>query len=300
MKQVDDFLNHLAYQKRYSPHTVTAYRNDLDNFCDFLRSHCDFGGNWPEVTHHMIREWIIVLMENDVSPRSINRKLSSLKSFFKYLMRQKVLEANPAAKISSPKQKKTLLRVPTEDELAQLLEESVFPDTFFGEVQSTLFYTFYHTGIRLSELINLKVSDIDFDQQKITVLGKRNKERSIPMTPVLGKKLSGYISKRATQSEVQNIPFLFLTEKGNKLYPKLVYNIINTYLSSVSGLKKKSPHVLRHSLATHMLNNGADLNSIKELLGHSNLAATQIYTHNSIDQLKKMYNQAHPRSDKNS
>lgn len=291
------FLDYLLDHKRYSAHTIKAYQNDLEAFDAFLNSTYELNNQWDQVTHHMIRDWIVSLVEQDISSTSINRKLSAVKSFFKHLLREGLVEQNPASRVVAPKQKKKLLRVASEDNLEDLIDSSLFPDDYWGVTQRTIIITFYHTGMRLSELIGLRVVDVDFAQNKLSVLGKRNKERFVPMTPVLQEALRGYMELRNRNfTEVQE-GVLFLSSKGNKLYPKLVYNTINIYLSLTSNLEKKSPHVLRHSFATHMLNRGADLNSIKELLGHSNLAATQIYTHNSIDQLKQLYNQAHPRGD---
>ncbi len=294
---ISQFIDHLRFQKRYSEHTLKAYQTDLSEFQNFLSCQYDLSDQWDEVTHHMIREWVIELMENDISPGSVSRKLSSLKSFFKYLMKEAVVVSNPASRVQSPKQKKKLLRVASEDDLGNLLDHDPFPEDRWGRTQRAILYTFYHTGIRLSELIGLRVSDLDLSQSKITVTGKRNKQRSVPLTPSLKNILEEYLRQNEPGGGKAEDDFLFVSEKGNKLYPKLVYNTINTYLGLVSGLEKKSPHVLRHSFATHMLNRGADLNSIKELLGHSSLAATQIYTHNTIDQLKHLYNQAHPRGD---
>ena len=291
------FLEYIQSHKRYSAHTITAYKNDLGGFRDFLFQSCEIEDEWGEVSHHMIREWLVSLMEADVSPRSVNRKLSAVKSFYKYLLREGGVESNPALRVVAPKQKKKLLRVASEDDMSDLLNSDLFPSDFWGKTQRAIVFTFYHTGIRLSELINIKVGDIDFAQSKLTVIGKRNKERSVPLTPALKSELEGYLKEREGCFKSSELDFLFLSIRGNKLYPKLVYNTINTYLSLVSDLEKKSPHVLRHSFATHMLNRGADLNSIKELLGHSSLSATQVYTHNSIDQLKHLYNQAHPRGD---
>lgn len=294
---ISQFLHYLRFQKRYSEHTLKAYEGDLNNFNDFLEGQFEIKQSWEEVNHHMIREWVISLMEGQVSAKSVSRKLSSLKSFFKFLMREGLVDANPASKVQSPKQKKKLLRVASEDELGSLLDHDPFPEDLWGQTQKSILYTFYHTGMRLSELIDLKNRDVDFSQNSLSVTGKRNKQRRIPISPSLKQTLEGYLRLKALSTGFSDNTFLFVTKKGNKLYPKLVYNTINTYLSLVSGLEKKSPHVLRHSFATHMLNRGADLNSIKELLGHSNLAATQIYTHNTIDQLKNLYNQAHPRGD---
>lgn len=294
---ITPFLDYLQNHKRYSAHTITAYKTDLESFCNFLFQSYEIKEDWGEVSHHMIREWVVSLIEADISPRSVNRKLSAVKSFYKYLLREGRVEANPALRVVAPKQKKKLLRVASEDDMSDLLDGSLFPDDFWGATQRAIVYTFYHTGIRLSELIGLRVTDVDFEQSKLTVIGKRNKERSVPLTPMLKLELHGFLQQREVCFADAKSGYLFLSRRGNKLYPKLVYNTINTYLSLVSDLEKKSPHVLRHSFATHMLNRGADLNSIKELLGHSNLSATQVYTHNSIDQLKHLYNQAHPRGD---
>lgn len=297
---IHEFVAYLQHQKRYSAHTLKAYRADLESFQHHLSGSYQIDQQWDEVTHHMIREWVISLMEQGISARSINRKLSSLKSFFKYLLRQGVVRANPASLVVAPKQKKQLLRVASEDDIGKLLSDARFPNDLWGMTEKSIILSFYHTGIRLSELIGLQVKDVDFGQQKLSVTGKRNKQRNVPLTPVLSDTLAKYLAARNQEWEGAGEPFLFLTRKGRKLYPKLVYDLINNYLRLVSDLEKTSPHVLRHTFATHMLNRGADLNSIKELLGHSNLAATQIYTHNSIDELKQSYNQAHPRGDQKS
>lgn len=294
---IHSFLEYLQHHKRYSVHTITAYKNDLESFEEFLKDTLEISNQCGEVSHHMIRDWVVSLVENDISARSVNRKLSAVKSFYKYLLREGVVEVNPANRVVAPKQKKKLLRVASEDDMGMLIDSDVFPPDYWGRTQRAILYTFYHTGIRLSELISLTVADVDFAQQKLSVTGKRNKQRSVPLTPGLKDELQSYLEVRSAVHGVDSVSELFLTIKGNKLYPKLVYNTINTYLSFVSDLEKKSPHVLRHSFATHMLNRGADLNSIKELLGHSNLSATQVYTHNSIDKLKHLYNQAHPRGD---
>ena len=297
---IPNFLDYLRHHKRYSPHTLSAYQNDLNGFSEFLSELYEISNQWDEVTHHMVRAWVVSLMESNVAARSVNRKLSAVKSFYKYLLREGVSQQNPAVKVIAPKQKKKLLRVASEDDIEDLLQSNVFPEDAWGTTQKAIIITFYHTGIRLSELIGLSAKDVDLKRGSLRVLGKRNKERNIPLTPLLKRVLEEYALLRGYEIEASERGYLFLTPKGNKLYPKLVYNTINTYLSIVSDLEKKSPHVLRHSFATHMLNRGADLNSIKELLGHSNLSATQIYTHNSIDQLKHLYNQSHPRGDQKS
>jgi integrase/recombinase XerC len=294
---ISQFIHYLRYQKRYSDHTLKAYKADLLDFQDFLLKEFELAEMWREVTHHMVRGWVIELMSKDITATSVARKLSSVKGFYKFLMKEGVVPSNPAAKVQAPKHKKKLLRVASEDDLSSLLDYNPFPSDSWGYTQKAILHTFYHTGIRLSELISLKVGDVDFAQKKITVTGKRNKQRSVPLTPGLKNILEIHIQQIEAETRASPESYLFVSKNGNKLYPKLVYNTINTYLGLVSGLEKKSPHVLRHSFATHMLNRGADLNSIKELLGHSSLAATQIYTHNSIDQLKHLYNQAHPRGD---
>ncbi|MDZ7845955.1 MAG: tyrosine-type recombinase/integrase [Owenweeksia sp.] len=300
---IDQFIDYLHYQKRYSHHTLQAYANDLSAFDVFLKDHKGLSlvakgeSGVAVVSHHMIREWVIHLMDKGINPRSVNRKLSTLKSFFKFLMKQGVVIQNPANRVKAPKQKKQLLRVAAVDDLAEYLDRKPNPADQWEVTERMIFLSFYHTGMRQAELINLKISDVDFTQGKLNVTGKRNKERSIPLTPTLKQELKDYLKQRESwKSEAGN--YLFVTKKGRCLYPKLVYNTINKILSELSGIEKKSPHMLRHAFATHLLNRGADLNSIKEILGHANLAATQIYTHNSIDELKAVYGKFHPRNGK--
>jgi integrase/recombinase XerC len=290
---IPEFLNHLSLHKRYSPHTIKAYAGDLNELHDYLQESYEFQEDWSVVDHHMLRGFVLQLMESDISPVSVKRKLSSFQSFFKYLLKEEVVVANPMEKVQVPKSGKRLLRVVQEDDLHKLFEQ-----VEFESIQDRLILeTFYNTGMRLSELIGLKWGAFDENANTLRVLGKRNKERIIPITPSFASHLKEFKSGNPVAA---NDSLIFTTKKGQKLYPKLVYNTVNTYLSLVSGVEKKSPHVLRHSFATHMLNRGADLNAIKELLGHANLSATQIYTHNSVDKLKRMYNQAHPRGPKNS
>lgn len=298
---VSDFLDHLRFQKRYSDHTIVAYQNDLRDFELFLTEEKEFNLNdvnsWGEVTHHFVREWVLSLMNQDLSPKTVNRKLSSLKSFFKYLMRNGLADKNPAARITAPKSSKTLLRVVQEDEIGQLFDRLQFGDDQWGITTRLIFLTFYHTGMRQAELIGLSLEDVDLDQDRLKVTGKRNKQRNIPLTPTLRNSLEDYLHQRRTwNASEEGMDRLFITLKGNPLYPRLVYQVIHDILNQVSGAEKKSPHVLRHSFATHMLNQGADLNAIKEILGHANLSATQIYTHNSIDELKRVYGNSHPRN----
>lgn len=295
---IDSFSDYLLYQKRYSPHTVKAYLADLSEFKTFLSNIYEIN-DWAQVNGPVVRQWVVELSENDISSRSINRKISSLKSFFTFLIRDGAIKVNPMAKIVSPKQSKKLLRVVSEDEMDLLLNKLEFPDDDKGRLDKMIISTFYNTGMRLSELINLKATDFNLNESKVKVLGKRNKERFIPLSSTFKVELKDFLTTESLKRPLSEDSWFFVNQKGKKLYPKLVYTTINKYISSVSGIEKKSPHVLRHSFATHMLNRGADLNSIKELLGHSNLSATQIYTHNSVDQLKEMYNKAHPRNAKN-
>lgn len=285
----EDFLDYLTHQKRYATHTVTSYRNDLRAFESFIN---DAELRWEEVNHHLIRAWVLEMMEGGMARSSIRRRVSALRSFYKYLMRQGQVGQNPAVSVQLPKQAKKLARVVAEEDLLRLLDEVAFPEDRWGQTQKLIIETFYQTGMRLAELIGLRQTDVDLGQGLLKVVGKRNKERIIPLGEDLRSRLAAHI---AEAQGLQEGPWLFCTKKGKPLYPKLVYTTINFYLSSVSGVEQKSPHVLRHSFATHLLNRGADLNAIKELLGHSSLAATQVYTHNSVEQLKLMYNQTHPR-----
>jgi integrase/recombinase XerC len=245
----------------------------------------------------MVRTWIVSLIEQDISARSVNRKLSTLKSYFKFMTKEGLVQENPMPKIQSPKTSKKLPVFVDNESMETLFSAEIFSDDFEGIRDRLILEMFYMTGIRLSELINLKDPDIDFYQQNIKVLGKRNKERLIPVSSGLIDSIKKYLEIRNKSIEaVEQNDYFYVTIKGKKLYEKLAYRIVNSYLGKVSTLKKKSPHVLRHTFATHMLNNGADLNAIKEILGHSSLAATQVYTHNTIEKLKNIYNQAHPRA----
>jgi integrase/recombinase XerC len=291
-----DFINYLKFEKRYSPHTITAYTKDLDQFDSFLKSEYDVL-NANEVSYQMVRSWIVGLIEQDISARSVNRKLSTLKSYFKYLTKEELIDENPMPKVQSPKTSKKLPVFVDRESMETLFSEEIFSSDFEGIRNRLIIEMFYMTGIRLSELINLENSNIDFYQQSIKVLGKRNKERIIPISAELIDSIKKYIEIRDKNVEVtEQNDYFYVTIKGKKLYERLAYHIVNLYLGKVSTLQKKSPHVLRHTFATHMLNNGADLNAIKEILGHSNLAATQVYTHNTIEKLKNIYKQAHPRA----
>ncbi len=286
------FLQYIKDERRFSPHTVLAYKNDLNQFFDFL-SEIEIQ-EIKKTNHSIIRSWIIHLLENKISNRSVNRKLSTLKSYFKYLIKEGVIEENPMHKVLSPKTAKKLPIFIEESSMDLLLDEIDFGTGFMATRNKLIIELFYFTGMRLNELINLKLNDISFYDESLKVLGKRNKERIIPLNNTVLKNIEEYLEKRKEES--YQADFLFVTEKGKKIYEKLVYRLVNSYLSKVTTLTKKSPHVLRHTFATHMLNNGADLNAIKEILGHSNLSATQVYTHNTIDKLKSIYKQAHPKA----
>lgn len=295
MPYISSFCDYISHQKRYSPHTITAYKKDLEQFHQFLLS--DFQlTSFKEANSPIIRSWIVKMIESDISQRSINRKISTLKSFYKYLLKSNQVEINPLLKVVTPKTSKRLPVFVGESEISDLFSEieGKFSQDYEGYRDELILELLYATGIRLIELVNLQLNSIDYHNSTIKVLGKRNKERIIPFSNNLKTKINNYLSEREKLQSVQ--PHLFLTKVGEKIYPKLVYRVVNHYLSLVTTVSKKSPHVLRHTFATHMLNNGADLNSIKEILGHANLSATQVYTHNTIEKLKNIHKQAHPKA----
>jgi len=293
MSHQESFINYLKYEKRFSSHTVIAYRKDLDQFVAFCGEMVgEFDVN--KVDSKLVRSWVVHLMENQLSPGSVNRKVTSVRSFYKFLMREQVAEMNPAVNIPLPKIRKKLPNFVDENSLHQLLDGGYFSDDFCGVRDKMIIYLLYGLGIRRAELMGLKENDFDKKNFLIRVLGKRNKERIIPYPRSINGLLDSYIQIRNRQVEVSTDKLL-VTEKGYPVYEKLIYRVVKNYLSKVTVLEKKSPHVLRHSYATHLMNNGADLNAVKELLGHSNLAATQIYTHTTIEKLHHIYKQAHPR-----
>jgi integrase/recombinase XerC len=293
--QLDTFINYLQYEKRFSPHTITAYRKDLEQFLTFIENIAGLE-RIDEVQHTHVRSWVVELLSCDISPRTINRKLSALKTFFHWLRRRDYLEHNPMRKVTTPKTGKRLPSFVQPGEMERLLEHVEFGEDFPGQRNRLLLEMLYATGMRRAELIGLKLDDIDWAQGLLRVMGKRRKERLIPFSKELGRRVETYRQLRQQTFPEAAYPQLFLTDKGEPLYPKLVYNIVRRYLSLVTTLEQRSPHVLRHSFATHLSDNGADLNAIKALLGHANLAATQIYTHNSIEKLKRVYEQAHPKA----
>jgi len=292
---IQKFLEYLQYEKRYSVNTIKSYENDLNQFKIYLKAiYAELG--WGSVTHIHIRSWMVDLMDKKQSAKSINRKVSTLRSFFNFLRKQKMVSSNPTQKIIAPKIPKRLPSYILENQLEKLFEEVPLAD--FEDIRNRLIIELiYSTGMRRSELINLKDNDIDFSNRMVKVLGKGNKERYIPLASKMLDKIKSWISLRNKYFEKAVMENgLFLTLKGKRLYPKALYNIVTVYLSTITTAEKKSPHILRHSFATHLMNKGADLNAVKELLGHSSLAATQVYTHNSIEKLKEVYKRAHPKS----
>jgi integrase/recombinase XerC len=283
-------------EKKYSAHTLTAYKNDLTAFSGFLNTFYN-QDSLLEVSYPQIRNWVVSLVENDISNRTINRKISSLKSFYKFLQKTKQIQTSPLAKHKALKVAKKVQVPFSSKEINTLLEKENFTNDFEGVRNALIIELLYTTGIRRKELVDLKESDVSISNSTIKVLGKRNKERLIPLLNSLLPKIIKYLELKKNHSI--GSPEFFITEKGNKLYETLVYRIINSYFSKVSSKVKKSPHILRHSFASHLLNEGSDLNSVKELLGHSSLASTQVYTHNSLEAIKKVYNKAHPKSNKN-
>lgn len=289
---LQDFISYLEIEKRYSKHTCVAYKKDLDGFLSAML--IETMEDLISVKHTLVRSWMQELSEEGNSNKTINRKISALRSFFKWMRKQGMVEGSPLQKIKAPKVEKRLPNFVKESQLKTEKDLEIFADNFEGRRDRLMIEMFYQTGIRLSELIGLKNEDVQ--PEHIKVLGKRNKERIIPISKELYQHVSTYRVERAKKA--QNTPEFFVLESGFKLYPKLVYRKINIYLGKVTDLDKRSPHVLRHTFATHMLNNGAGLETLKELLGHANLSATQVYTHNSFTQLSSIYSQAHPRGRK--
>lgn len=294
MINLELFFSYLKYEKRYSKHTITAYENDLDQFILFGKKLVeDFCVE--EVDYHLIRQWIISMMNNGIIARSVNRKISTLKTFYKFLMREGVIVKNPTDHVAVPKMAKKLPEFVQEKEINRLFDGKFFTEDFEGWRDKAVVSLFYGTGIRLSELVGIRIPDLNLTEKIVKVNGKRNKERLVPFPLEISAILDEYIKMRnALFPDSEN--FLFLTGNGEPVYNKLIYRIVKRQLSLVTTIDKKSPHILRHSYATHLLNRGADMNAIKELLGHANLAATQVYTHTTFEQLKKVYKQAHPRA----
>lgn len=292
---LQNFLNYLKFQKRYSPHTIVSYQTDLVSFLDFME--LAFGKIYlPDIKPAYVRTWLASLKEVGMEAKSINRKISALKSFFKYQLKEQSILVSPMGTIISPKVSKRLPQFVANADIKTLFKYVEFPNTWAGKTDRLLLQLLYNTGIRQAELISLKENEVDHFKSSIKVLGKGNKERIIPVSKELSEILKDYIMEKRKVLQNYNQDILLVNKKGNTLYPKYVYNTVKKYLLQITTISKKSPHVLRHTFATHLMNNGADLNAVKELLGHSSLAATQVYTHNSIEKLKDIYKKAHPKA----
>lgn len=292
---VTSFLEYLTFERNYSKHTVIAYKNDINSFYEFCVNEFDLD-SLVEVNYSQIRSWIVLLVDAGISNNSINRKISSLKSFYKFLQKTQQVAQSPLVKHKALKVAKKVQIPFTVKEINKVIEALGIEKDFSSLRNRLIVELFYSTGMRRAELIGLKVGSVHMEAQTLKVLGKRNKERLLPLIPSVLDTVRKYLVVR--EGLRFETDYLLVTEKGNKIYETLVYRVINSYFSKVSTKVKKSPHILRHSFATHLLNQGADLNSVKELLGHSSLASTQVYTHNSLEKIKEMYNQAHPRSQK--
>lgn len=291
------FTEYLLHEKNYSVLTVKAYQTDLENFSEFILKQYD-SNTINDVNYSQIRSWIVNLVEDDITNRTINRKVSSLNSYYKFLLKTESISINPLVKHKALKTNKKVQIPFSEDELKTVISDLEKETDFKGLRNRLIVELFYATGIRRIELVQIKLSHIDLANKTLKVLGKRNKERFIPLISSVVDTVKVYLLIRNELETIQDEQYLFLTKKGLKIYETLVYRIINDYFSKASSKVKRSPHILRHSFATHLLNQGANLNAVKELLGHSSLAATQVYTHNSIAELKKVYSNAHPRSKK--
>ena len=291
--QLQTFLDYLKFEKRYSQHTIISYQTDLEQFFAYLTSQFD-APPLQDITAMFVRSWLAEMKEEKISSKTINRKISSLKSFFKYEIRTGALEQTPMTTVVAPKISKRLPVFVEQKDMATLFDHVTFSDDWKGRTERLVLLLFYNTGMRLSELINLKESQLDPSHSQLKVLGKGNKERIIPVPVWLIEDIQQYISEKPMRKE--GIITVFITENGKSLLARSVYTFVKHHLSQVTTIQKKSPHILRHSFATHLMNNGADLNAVKELLGHSSLAATQVYTHNTIEKLKEVFKKAHPKA----
>ncbi len=294
-KEQQLFIDYLRFEKRYAQHTVTSYESDLRFFFEFMIAQYELS-DVREAQASMIRGWLAQMKEDGQSSKSINRRISAIKSFYRFLQRKEIVSANPAAMLGAPKISKRLPVYVEIKDLETLFKYIEFPDNYTGRLERLIFALFYATGMRLSELTGLKVAQLDFSKNVLKILGKGNKERVVPMTAELKGLLQDYLNEKERTLKESLSEYALLNEKGKHLHPRYVQTVVNKYLSLVTTIDKKSPHVLRHSFATHLMNNGAELNAVKELLGHSSLAATQIYTHNTIEKLKDIHARAHPKS----
>ena len=293
--EISAFIDHLKFEKRYSVHTVTSYTEDLRQFKDHIETTFGFT-KADDISTAMVRSWLASLKGEKLSSRSINRKISTLKSFYKHAIRIGLLKKNPLTGVVSPKAPKRLPMFVEEKDMDTLFRHVEFTDDWNGYTGRLAIGMLYELGLRLSELVNCKESQVDFANRHIKVLGKGNKERILPASQALLAEIKAYIGRKAAEFEKYDSVYLLVSDKGKKLYPKYIYRLTTKYLPEVTTIKKKSPHILRHTFATHLMNNGAELNAVKELLGHSSLAATQVYTHNTIEKLKNVYKNAHPRA----
>ena len=292
---IKSFIDYLQLEKKYSQNTVKAYENDIKSFTEFNKK--EFGqSSVNKANYSQLRSWIVILVESKISNRSINRKISSLNTYYKFLLKIEEIKVNPLNNHKALKTKKNIQLPFSEKEVSNALDINNFQDSYEGKRDRLIIEMLYSTGIRRIELVGVKLKDLDFSSSRIKVLGKRNKERFIPMLNSTILLVKEYLDYRSELNRIKDKDFLFLTSKGEKIYENLVYRITNKYFDYVSSKVKKSPHILRHSFATHLLNNGADLNAVKDLLGHSSLAATQVYTNRSIEEIKKVYSNTHPRN----
>jgi integrase/recombinase XerC len=291
---IESYLNYIRYEKRYSNHTFISYQNDLNQFSAFSKD--SYGlPCLSEASYQMIRAWIVTLAENEITAKSINRKIACLRSFYKYLLKQNTIQKDPTLRLKAPKINKQLPHFVEENDILKLLDQFIFSEDFYGLRDKLILELLYGTGIRLSELISIKEEHINKFERIIKIKGKGNKERMIPLNENLMNLINIYNKEREKVIERSN-EYLIITDKGDQGYPMFIYRTVKNYLETIPTLEKRSPHVLRHTFATHLLNKGADLNAIKDLLGHSSLAATQVYTHNSLDKLKAIFEQAHPKA----
>ncbi len=291
----ESFLKYLQFEKRYSPHTLTSYENDLTGFERFIDQHFP-GTTLADATHAVIRNWIVSLVDEGLSPDSVNRKIACLRSFYKFLLRREMIERDPMQKIRVLKTARKLPQFLSEAEMARLLDHVTFEKGFAGCRDRLILELLYGTGTRLNEIIELKSTDIDLPSRTLKVLGKRNKERVVPFAVSLKKVIGDYLNEKNSAGLKNDQGYLIVTDQGKKCYPMLIYRTVRKYLDLFTTVEKRSPHVLRHTFATHLLNKGAELNAVKDLLGHTSLAATQVYTHNSIEKLKAVFDQAHPKA----
>ncbi|MBL7929572.1 MAG: tyrosine-type recombinase/integrase [Bacteroidia bacterium] len=288
----EKFFRYLQFEKRFSQHTLISYKKDLQQFADFLKKQYE-EKNLEAATHFYIRSWIVSLMDSKMQARSVNRKISALRSFYRFLVKEGLLETSPMKKIVAPKIPAKIPHFIHQEKMADVFAEQFFEDSFEGRQEKIILEILYATGMRRAELSGLKDTDIDFGQGVIRVLGKRNKERLIPMLPSLARSLKSFLDEK---NNLHDCAALLVSNKSEPLGTQKIYSIVKKHLAEAGTTGKKSPHVLRHTFATHLLNNGADINAIKEILGHASLAATQVYTHNTIEKLKNIYKQAHPKA----